>query len=81
MAATAGGVVAKVVKPGEADAFHFCGHIYTTGSCTHPLGLPRLDARGYPIHPSDGRPVDNIGRLVNKQGLPIHEDGEREARP
>jgi len=68
-------VVAKAVKPGEADAFHFCGHTFTTGSCIHPLGLPRLDARGYPIRPSDGRPVDNIGRLVNDKGLPIHEGG------
>jgi hypothetical protein len=68
-------VVAKAVKPGEADAFHFCGHIFTTGSCIHPLGLPRLDARGYPIRPSDGRPVDNLGRLVNDKGLPIHEGG------
>ena len=76
-AATVGGVVAKAVKPGEADAFHFCGHTFTTGSCIHPLGLPRVDARGYPIRPSDGRPVDNIGRLVNERGLPIHEDGER----
>jgi hypothetical protein len=81
LAATAGGVVAKAVKPGEADAFHFCGHTFTTGSCTHPLGLPRLDARGYPIRPSDGRPVDNIGRLVNGKGLPIHEDGDLRRDP
>ena len=26
------------------EAFHFCGHIYTTGSCPHPTGLPRIDA-------------------------------------
>jgi hypothetical protein len=75
-AATVGGVVAKAVKPGEADAFHFCGHTFTTGSCVHPLGLPRLDARGLPIRPRDGRPVDNIGRLVNGKGLPIHENGD-----
>jgi hypothetical protein len=81
LAATAGGVVAKTVKPGEADAFHFCGHTFTTGSCIHPLGLPRVDARGYPIRPSDGRPVDNIGRLVNKAGQPIHEDGDPRRDP
>ena len=75
-AATVGGMVAKAVKPGEADAFHFCGHTYTTGSCVHPLGLPRLDAHGYPLRPSDGRPVDNIGRLVNDRGQPIHENGD-----
>ena len=48
-ALTAGGLVAKAVKPGEADAFHFCGHIYTTGSCLHPTGLPRIDGHGYPL--------------------------------
>ena len=71
LAATVGGVVAKAVKPGEAEAFHFCGHTFTTGSCIHPLGLPRVDARGFPIRPSDGKPVDNIGRLVNAKGAPI----------
>jgi hypothetical protein len=75
VAGAAGGMVAKVVKPGEADAFHFCGHTFTTGSCIHPLGLPRLDRDGFPIRPSDGKPVDNLGRLVNDQGLPIHEGG------
>ena len=75
VAATVGGLVAKAVKPGEADAFHFCGHTYTTGSCVHPLGLPRVDSRGFPIRPGDGRPVDNLGRLVNGHGLPIQEHG------
>src|SRR5919106_5778581 len=77
LAATVGGVVAKAVRPGDADAFHFCGHIFTTGSCTHPLGLPRVDARGYPIRPTDGRPVDNIGRIVNDKSEPVNEDGKR----
>src|SRR5919197_4966270 len=71
LAATVAGVVAKAVRPGEADAFHFCGHTFTTGSCIHPLGLPRVDSRGYPVRPGDGRPVDNVGRLVNEQGEPI----------
>jgi hypothetical protein len=75
LAATVGGIVAKAVKPGEADAFHFCGHTYTTGSCIHPLGLPRVDSHGYPIRPSDGRPIDNLGRLVNAKGLPISKHG------
>ena len=49
MAATAGGVVSKAVKPGEADAYHFCGHTFTTGSCPHPQRAaadrrPRLPA-------------------------------------
>ena len=75
---TAGGLVAKAVRPGEADAFHFCGHIFTTGSCPHPLGraLPRIDTRGYPLRPSDGQPVDNLGRPVNRAGEPVNDDGE-----
>lgn len=75
---TAGGVVAKAVKPGEADAYHFCGHIFTTGSCPHPNGraLPRIDARGYPIHPADGAPVDNLGRRVNARGNPVNANGK-----
>jgi hypothetical protein len=80
MAATAGGVVSKAVKPGEADAFHFCGHIFTTGSCPHPHGLPRIDARGYPLH-SDGRAIDNLGRLINERGEPVGDDGQVKTDP
>jgi hypothetical protein len=71
-AGTAGGLVAKAVRPGEADAYHFCGHIFTTGSCPHPTGnrLPRIDGKGYPLHP-DGTAVDNIGRKVNGKGQPL----------
>ena len=81
LAATVGGLVAKAVKPGDADAFHFCGHTFTTGSCIHPLGLPRVDSRGFPIRPSDGKPVDNLGRLVSRKGLPIGEDGSVKRDP
>jgi len=73
---TAGGLVAKAVWPGEADAYHFCGHIYTTGSCPHPTGTPRIDGHGYPLRASDGRPVDNLGRVVNKHGEPLSDNGE-----
>ena len=66
-ALTAGGLVAKAVKPGEADAFHFCGHIFTTGSCLHPTGLPRIDGHGYPLHADDGAPVDDLGRAGQRQ--------------
>jgi hypothetical protein len=72
----AGGLVARAVKPGEADAFHFCGHIYTTGSCPHPTGMPRIDGRGYPLRAADGEPVDNLGRRVNGRGEPVNDDGE-----
>jgi hypothetical protein len=75
MLAAGAGVVAKAIRPGEADAYHFCGHTFTTGSCVHPLGLPRIDAHGYPIRPSDARPIDNIGRLVNGRGEPVDDNG------
>ena len=81
VAGAAAGTVARLIEPGEADAFHFCGHTYTTGSCIHPLGLPRLDGHGYPVRPSDGRPVDNLGRLVNDRGVPVHEDGTARRDP
>ena len=42
MAATAARTVGALVEPGDSDAFHFCGHIFTTGSCPHPAGLPRI---------------------------------------
>ena len=71
----AGGLVARAVRPGEADAFHFCGHIFTTGSCIHPTGLPRIDGRGYPLDADDGRPVDNLGRKVNRAGEPVDAGG------
>jgi len=75
-ALTAGGLVAKAVKPGEAEGFHFCGHIYTTGSCLHPTGLPRIDGHGYPLNAEDGVPVDDIGRPVNSSGSPVGTDGK-----
>jgi len=77
-ALTAGGTVSRMIEPGEADGFHFCGHIFTTDSCPHPMGdaLPRIDRAGYPLRPKDGHRIDNLGRLVNKKGLPVAEDGE-----
>ena len=72
LAATGGAAVAAAVKPEEAEAFHLCGHTWTTGSCPSPYTLPRIDKNGYPLRPSDGRPIDNLGRLVNSSGFPIH---------
>ena len=70
-----GGAIADALNR-DADAYtNFCGHTYTTGSCIHPYGLPRIDSKGYPLRPSDGRRVDNTGRLVNERGQPVHEDG------
>jgi hypothetical protein len=70
-----GGAIANALKQ-DADAYtNFCGHTYTTGNCIHPYGLPRIDSHGYPVRPSDGHAIDNIGRLVNDKGQPVHDDG------
>ena len=71
----AGSTVKAVVAPGEAEAYHFCGHIYTTDSCPHPTGLPRIDAHGLPLRAKDGRRVDNTGRVVDAQGRPLDSRG------
>ena len=68
-------VATSLVRPGEADAFHFCGHIYTTDSCPHPTGLPRIDSRGLPLRAADGHPVDDLGRLINRKRQPVDEKG------
>ncbi len=76
-AAVAGAqAIGSLVRPGEAEAYHFCGHIYTTDSCPHPTGLPRIDAKGYPLRARDGHRVDDLGRLVDLAGRPVGEDGE-----
>ena len=76
MALGAARTVGSLVEPGESEAFHFCGHIFTTGSCPHPTGLPRIDSRGFALRASDGVPVDDIGRPVNEAGQPVDEDGQ-----
>jgi hypothetical protein len=72
---TAGRLTGSLVAPGDAQAFHFCGHIYTTDGCPHPTGLPRIDRNGYPLRAKDGRPVDDLGRLVDANGAPVDEAG------
>ena len=72
---TAAGSVASAVKPGESDAYHLCGHTFTTDSCPHPTGLPRIDARGYPLR-ADGARVDNVGRRIDGAGRPVNEAGQ-----
>jgi hypothetical protein len=76
MALTAARTVGTLIEPGESDAFHFCGHTFTTGSCPHPTGLPRIDSRGFPLRAEDGQPIDDIGRQVNEAGQPVGEDGQ-----
>ena len=72
--------VGSLVAPGEAEAYHFCGHIYTTDSCPHPTGLPRIDAKGLPLKAKDGRPVDDLGRYIDATGA-AGGRGRRAARP
>jgi len=69
------GMVGAVIRPGDAEAYHFCGHIYTTDGCPHPTGLPRIDRRGLPLRARDGRQVDDLGRLIDAFGRPVDEDG------
>jgi hypothetical protein len=89
LAGVAGGVLALVgARPAEARLaplrgtqrtkagwFGFCGHTWTTGSCPSPFTLPRVDALGFPVRPSDGLPVDNLGRVVNALGSPVDTAG------
>ena len=74
---TGAGTVGGLVAPGDAEAYHFCGHIYTTDSCPHPTGLPRIDARGFPLRARDGKPVDDLVRLVDRDGRPVDDDGRQ----
>jgi hypothetical protein len=67
--------VGSMIAPGEAEAYHFCGHIYTTDSCPHPTGLPRIDSRGFPLRAADGHPIDDLGRLIDAGGRAVDEDG------
>ena len=75
LALAGGSAVSAVVAPGEAEAYHFCGHIFTTGSCPHPTGLPRIDARGFPLRARDGRRIDDLGRPVDREGRPVDREG------
>ena len=67
--------MSAALKTQSAEAFHFCGHIYTTGSCPHPTGLPRIDAFGFPLRARDGKPVDDLGRPVDSADRPIDARG------
>ena len=77
MAVTGARTATALIAPSEAEAFHFCGHIYTTDSCPHPTGLPRIDSRGRPLRAKDGHRVDDLGRLIDPSGDPIDEHGRR----
>jgi hypothetical protein len=77
LALAGGSAVAAAVRPEKAEAFHLCGHLWTTGSCPSPLDMPRVDRNGFPLRPSDGKRIDNLGRLVNRGGYPVNSAGER----
>ena len=63
VALAGGGLVATAIAPDRAQAYHICGHTYTTGSCPHPYSpLSRTDRYGYPMHPQYGYPVDDEGK-------------------
>ena len=83
--AAGAGMVGAVIRPGDADAYHFCGHIFTTDGCPHPTGLPRIDRRGLPLRARDGKRVDDLGRVIDDAGRPVDEDGalltDLEGRP
>ena len=76
LAVGSGGFVAAALRAQKAEAYHFCGHIYTTGSCPHPTGLPRIDGRGFPLRAADGHAVDDLGRPIDKAGRPVDANGE-----
>jgi hypothetical protein len=75
MGLTGAAAVTSLVEPGDAEAFHFCGHTYTTDSCPHPTGLPRMDRRGFPLNAHSGRPIDDLGRFIDGDGRAVDEDG------
>lgn len=81
LVAAASGTAALAAGEEDAEAYHFCGHIYTTASCPHPTGLPRIDAKGWPLRARDGKPVDDLGRPIDREGYPLDERGRRMLDP
>jgi hypothetical protein len=75
--AAATGAAALQAGTEDAEAYHFCGHTYTTASCPHPTGIPRVDIHGYPLRSLDGTPVDDLGRPIDRHGHPLDEQGRR----
>lgn len=67
--ALAGGpFVAAALRPERAEAYHICGHTFTTDSCPHPFApFTRVDRYGYPVHPDFGYPVDDKGNIYRSK--------------
>jgi hypothetical protein len=69
--ALAGGAFVAAALDRRAEAYHICGHIFTTGSCPHPyFPQTRIDRFGYPVHPDHGYPVDDDGVLYTSRSQP-----------
>jgi hypothetical protein len=63
-----GPLVAHALRPERAEAYHICGHLFTTGSCPHPFSpQTRLDTYGFPVHPRYGYPVDDNGDIYRSR--------------
>jgi hypothetical protein len=68
VAMAGGSFVLTSLDPDRAQAFHLCGHIFTTGSCPHPyFPRSRIDRFGYPVHPVHGFPVDDRGDVYRSR--------------
>jgi hypothetical protein len=68
VALVGGPFVAVALDPQRAEAFHICGHIYTTHSCPHPYyPLTRVDQYGYALHPTYGYPIDDDGKIYRSR--------------
>jgi hypothetical protein len=79
VALAGGGFVASALAPERAEAYHICGHTYTTGSCPHPYSpLTRVDRYGFPVHPTYGYPVADDGtRFVDPDTQERHKTCQR----
>ena len=68
VALVGGAFVADALRPDRAEAYHICGHTFTTNSCPHPYApLSRVDRYGYPVHPEHGYPVDDRGNIYTSR--------------
>src|SRR5256885_16610497 len=73
LATTGARAVGSMVAPEKAESkyYTFCGHTFTTDSCPHPTGLPRIDRHGFPVRAKDGHAVDDLGRPIDDYCRPV----------
>jgi hypothetical protein len=68
VALAAGPFAVAALSSERAEAYHICGHTYTTGSCPHPYAPhSAIDRYGFPIHPRHRYPVDDQGRVYTSR--------------